>query len=172
MLLILSALLIAGCQAQRAPLEKSPTDALLTAHCERQNKKNRLHVLSFNKSTLNDKVNVHIEYIAYRRMSIDEVRKLLVHSADDLFQAIAADTVFQEEIGNLPVTSENLDFQITFCTAEGDFPDPPSVAYATLKNNSINYAYYDSLFGKFSEYEDVTETFEAASKIVKRVPAA
>src|SRR5262249_39826107 len=108
-----------------------------------------------------------LHYLSSKRLKKEEVRELFVNCVEDFLDRVNGDEKICSQLTTSPITIAHLNFNISFANIEGQFREPPYIAYAFLKNGKICYCYYDNLFGKFIEYNDVEEDYEMAKKIIR-----
>jgi hypothetical protein len=110
-----------------------------------------------------------IHYYSCKKLKIDETRKLFVDLVETFLNQINRDEKIISSLEMGTITIAHLNFTITFADVEGQFREPPFLAYAFLKNDRICYCYYDNLFGKFTEYKDIEEDYQEAKLKIRKM---
>ena len=146
--------------------EIHPAQQVISCHATKQKKRYQLELVA--SGTMGDSAQkaFALHYLSNRKLQIPEVRKLLILSVEEFLNMANSDEKLQQLVDNHPVTIKNLRYNIGFVTIDGSLQDPPNIAYVYLADEKICYCYYDSLFGKFINYDDVEEPYEQALEIV------
>ncbi|NGX42632.1 MAG: hypothetical protein K940chlam7_00912 [Chlamydiae bacterium] len=155
-----------SCSIQKLLEEEDPVKRIVSSHAEKQEKRYQLELVASGAPNADNIDKFSLHYIALKRIKIPEVRKLFVLSVEEFLNMVNADAELRPLLAKHPITIENLKFNIGFGTIDGDFQEPPYIAYAYLADGKICYCYYDNLFGKFIYYDDVEEPYDEALQIV------
>ncbi len=157
-LFILLIALTASCNPlKKMCKEEDPVQQLITNEASIQKKRHGLELVALNIPTDCKYGYYYLHYLSNCQMKIDEVRNLVVDVVESFISKANQSEHFSREI-----TIDDLIVNFGFVEEDGSFHEPPSIAYAYLKNQQIHYCYYDNLFGKFISYEDVKELYQEA----------
>lgn len=112
----------------------------------------------------NDIEGISLDFHLQKNVNIEEARKLLVGSVEELLHRINNDVGIRPFLHNYPFTNNNLWFSIGFKDKNNKFVLPPNIAMASLILGKISYGLEDLkeplLFDEIHE-----ETYEEALKI-------
>jgi len=110
---------------------------------------------------------IALHYVTFSKMKIPQVRKLIVCNVEQMLYLVNNNEEVESYLKKHPLTYNDIKFNIGFGDIEGEFQEPPHIAYAYLREGKIYYCYHDAIFGDFTEEKDVEEDYETALKIVK-----
>lgn len=148
--------------------EATPLQEAITTLVSQEAEKHQFELIACGMPENLQSNQLAVHYLSCEKLKIEEVRKLFVNCVEAILNELRQDQMVSLLNGNT-ITLAHLNFNITFVNVEGAFREPPHIAYAFLKNEKICYCYYDNLFGKFIEYNDVEEEYEEAKKIVHKM---
>ena len=108
---------------------------MINMHAEKQKKNNHLNLIG-SGGAIPDKINVlMLSYVGYQKLQLDEARKLMVKSIEDLIQKVNATPEIHPYLRDYPFTEKNADITITFRDVRDKFVDPPYIAFITITND-------------------------------------
>ncbi len=110
---------------------------------------------------------IAIHDVSFKKKKTPQVREIVVCNVEQLLYMVNTNEKVEPCLKKHPITYHDIKFQVGFGDVEGEFQDPPNIAYAYLDNGIIYYCYHDSIFGDFTDEEDVEENYETALMIVK-----
>lgn len=155
---ILLLALITSCSAGKKMCEEeNPIQELIVNEAASQKKRNGLELVALNVPDDCRRGYYYMHYLSICKREIDEVRPLVVEVVESFIERANQSELFPKTID-----VDDLIINFGFVEEDGDFHEPPSVAYAYLKNGKVHYCYYDNTFGKFISYEDVKEPYQEA----------
>lgn len=146
--------------------EDDPLRKLITEHALEQNKRHELELIASGAPTDDNIDRFALHFITYKKVKVPKARCLIVTTIEEFLNKINRDESIQDLLKKHPITVENIRFNIGFAKHDGTFEEPPNIAYAYLKDDKICYCYYDNLFGKFTEYDDIEESYHIAKQMV------
>lgn len=158
--------ILSSCSMGKLLKEEDPNKQLICDHAAKQKKRYNLNLVASGFSQSKDSSEFEIQYNSCAHIEIPQVRRLFVLSLEEFLNMVNADEELRPRLKSYPITIENMKFNLGFVSVEGEFAEPPYIAYAYLENDHICYCYYDNLFGKFIDYDDVKESYEEALQIV------
>ena len=165
---ILFLLLLNGCQsAQTMWLEKNPVKKMVFHHAKREKNRYNLELIAMSAPPQGKREPFYVHYISRERVKIPEARKILLDAAESFLQLANENEALKEVLENNPLTVEEITINIGFLKIDESFQEPPYIAYAYVKQGCIHYCYYDNLFGKFTQYDDVKEPFQTAKIMIR-----
>ncbi len=107
---------------------------------------------------MDDIKGINLSYQTSQNLNVDEVRILLVQRIEAFLYQINKDCEIRPYLHDYPFSSRNVYFTITFSKKNGDYVDPPFVAYVALMNKRNIIAYYT-----FDKEKDALEDFHIES---------
>ncbi len=169
MIISLFLLFLCSCSSTKQawnPPEQDPLKCLITEHALEQNTRYQLELMASGAPTDDNIDRFTLHFITYKKVKIEDARCLIVTSIEEFLNKINRDESIRHLFKKHPLTIEDIKFNIGFAKHDGSFEEPPYLAYAYLKDDKICYCYYDNLFGKFTDYDDVEESYHVAKQLV------
>lgn len=160
-------LLFTACNPEEKLMRSDPLHCLFAAHEREQLKNHKMILVAAGIPTEEEIELFSVHYIAFRKMKLPEVRELIVKSVEQFLVMVNGDDKLQEKLKNSPITNKNIKFNVGFGKINGEFQEPPYVAYAYLDDGMICYCYEDYFFQNFIDKENVEESYESALEIIK-----
>lgn len=155
--------LLGGCKSTQAIwMEENPVKQMVFDHAKRQKNRYGLELVAMEIPREGKRKPFYIHFCSLEKREIPEVRKILIDIAESFLRTANANEMLKESLDDCPLTVEEITVNIGFLQVDGSFHEPPFVAYAYVKEGHIHYCYYDNLFGKFIQYDDVKESFQTA----------
>lgn len=168
-------LLLAALCSCGKPIVLTETDTIqrvFTLYSRQQQKKQQMQLVVSAVSGQPEEIEGFIiHHVVHKKVDLAKARQIFVASLQDFLKIVNEYPEIREQLKTHPMTEESLQYNIGFTTIDGEFYDPPSIAYCYLKDRSIRYCYYDNSFGTFTDYEDVEEPLEEAIRIVQEEKA-
>lgn len=128
-------------------------------------KKDKLHLFSSGGAMMDDIQQITLGYEAYKNLNVSDARILFIKKIEALLSEINSDLEIRPYLHDYPFTSRNIFFKISFCKDNGEFVDPPYIAYVSLINikNRVYYSVYDQRTDMLKTVYE--ESYEEALKI-------
>lgn len=163
---VILCMFLVSCNVFKAMEEEDPARRVVSEHAKKQKNRYAMKLVASRSPELQGGQRFSLHYLSQEKMEIPQVRKLIVLSIEEFLNMVNADQELQPYLPHHPITTKHLNFRIGFGDIEGQFAEPPYVAYVYLAQDKICYCFYDNLFGKFTEYDDIEESYEEALQLV------
>ena len=161
---LLSILLLTSCTSPMEKLkEEDPVQYFIVEEASLHTEKYGLELVALNIPQDCQKGYFYLHFLSCREMEIDEVRSVVVDVVESFLANVNESDLFPSS-----VSIKDIIFNFGFVQDDGNFHEPPSVAYAYVKNEEVHYCYYDNIFGKFISYDDVKEPYQKAKELALR----
>lgn len=142
-------------------------NSIIQRHSGLMKRENNL-VLIGSGSSFPDSIHGFIlDYIAYKKLDIQQARIIFVKSTQHLLDMINSDQVIRPKLANYPFTEDNLEFRLSFLDNKGRYFEPPNVAYISIIDGKIYYSFYDNQKDRFIDEMDFVEPYSEALRIVQ-----
>jgi hypothetical protein len=148
-------------------LKADPLHRMFEKHEHQQLIKFRAKLIAAGVPEGDDISQFALHYIAFRKLKIPQVRELIVTCVEDFLNMVNVDAKIIPQLKKHPITYKDIKFNVGFGDIEGNFQEPPCIAYAYLDDGIIYYCYEDFYFKNFIEEENVEEPYETAKEILR-----
>jgi hypothetical protein len=148
--------------------EEDPIKQMVVDHSCRQQKQHEIELVAMNTPLSGKRRPFYIHYLSHNKMNVPQVREIVVDTIESFLQDANQCEEMQEVLRNRPLEVEDIIFNIGMLQHDGQFFEPPCIAYAYVKEGIVHYCYYDNLFGKFTNYDDVKEPYYTAKNLALR----
>lgn len=157
-----------SCYPKNLLKEEDPALRVIADHAEKQRKRYNLDLVASGALRHREVEGFALHYFSHKKWKIEEVRSLFILSMEEFLNLANENEELQPLLQQHPISRKHVKFNIGFGTNDGEFHEFPYIAYAYLADDKIYYCYYDNLFGKFTDCEDVEESYEEALQIVMK----
>jgi hypothetical protein len=160
-----------SCNPEVMQLKHDPLNLLFEHHEKKQLVKYQMKLIAAGVPEVeNDKdeeiTQFALHYIVFKKMKLPQVRELIVSNVEEFLEMVNTDEQISCRLKN-SLTYKNIKFNIGFGDNEGNFREPPYIAYAYLDEGIIYYCYEDLYFKEFCEEKNVEEPYEIAKELLK-----
>ena len=130
---------ITSCSRKQIILTETDTiQRVMTVYSRQQQKKHNMEIVVSGISGEPENIKGFIvHHVSHKKVDIDKARKIFVLSLQDFLKLVNGYPELQEQLIDSPLTEEAMQYNIGFTTLDGEFFDPPSVAYCYLKARTI-----------------------------------
>lgn len=92
---------------------------------------------------IDDIQKINLGYITNKNLNLEQARLTYIERAEDLLAQVNSNEEIRPYLRNYPFQSKNIFLSIVFEKPNGDYVDPPNIAYIfnTTKGNVIYYIY-------------------------------
>lgn len=128
-------------------------------------KKEGLSLFASGGSMMGDIQVISLDYETCKSVNIEQARMLFIKEAEALLYQINSDHEIHPYLHDYPFTSRNIFLTIAFCKTDGNFADPPNIAYVMLRTHKdlVCYSIYDEQTERLETVYE--EPYEEALKI-------
>lgn len=142
------------------------SDRIVNSFVKELKKKENVSLFGYGGAFMKDVEEIDIDLSVYKFVDINEARKMLVSSVEDLLKKINSDSKIRPYLHNYPFTNKNLTFYLHFYDKNGKEVMPPHISSAGLMFGNIVYSLKNLKDPML--YDDIhQETYDEALKIYK-----